>query len=1108
MKTFDVSKDYKREDFTEFLTDFLPDDFEPAEEETYFEYTNIEEGYKLGTSESLNLDVFEFRTKSNRDPRVTLTKEVVSCMKKYGYNQNALVVFYSTESHNWRLSLITSDYEVVNGKVRPLYSNPRRFSFKLGEDGKIHTPTVMLFNKGQVKEHIENGKTLTAFEDLQNRFAIEVVGDEFFKEYKVFYEDFVQYITGNRYLPKAKDKTAIHPENEHLFNQFLELANNDYDTACKYVRDYIKKLMGRLVFLHFLQKKGWLGVEENSAWGTGNKNFLLDLYKSSAIQEQDDFLEKVLEPLFFGMLNTTETERESLFKKEEWNTELLKKFKKIPYLNGGLFESDSLDNLNIKFPKELFSNETAPDFERKYQDERPYPYTKCCGLLDFFARYNFTIDETDPADMEIGVEPEMLGKIFENLLEDNKDKGAFYTPKEIVQYMCRESLIAYLLTDSKIEETRIRNFVLTHNEKFSNDETTELLHKLETVKVCDPAVGSGAFPMGMMNELFACRFSLEAGENNEINKSDAARIKKDIVKENIYGVDIEKGAVDIARLRFWLAIIVDETTPIPLPNLDYKIMQGNSLLESYEGIDLTNISTVESLSGLGKNLLDEWEDPNDAWKLLKNAEIEGFAENLKEYFDTSDHSKKAELQNDIMDFIRRRITDKLDLQSVADRKLSLEMETRISTFKTQLKTLSQTPNDPEAIKAQKDLAKAEEQHNKLLKKIHESEEKQEKVASLTLNNSKFFLWHTWFNDVFNRTDDCNKNGFDIVIGNPPYGAKVSDTDKKYFKAHYKCAETDNKLGLKGSTDTFTVFIEMGHDMLSTGGNLAFIVPMSVTSSDAMISLHKKIESDCSEIRVSSYSNRPQQIFDAACVRTSIIMFKRDGKNLEHLFTTKLIRRNKNTTIQYLIDNLEFVDSVNLKTPGRYAKVGTKIEADTLTKCFAYGKNIGSYKSEKGKPFFYRSAGGRYWNVVANYSTTESSSEKSMNVDFTNLIGMFLSSSVFYFYQQIYTDGLNLKQSEIENFPLPDFTVIPLERKTALEKLYDEYLADIEKNANVRTSSDSSTYNVSTFKEYKIVKSYALVEKIDNEVCSLYGLTPEETNFIKNYELEARMVGAE
>jgi hypothetical protein len=410
MKEFDVTKDYNREDFLEFLSDFLPEDYTQEEEQTYFNYINIEEGYKLGTCDSLDLDVFEFRTKSegNRDPRVTLTREAASFMKNYGSNQNALVIFYSNESHNWRFSLITTDYELVKGKVKPLYSNPKRFSFRLGGECKAHTPQTMLFKKGQICEHTENGKVISAIEDLKNRFALEVVSKQFFDEYKVFYEDFVQYITGNRYVKVGGkyERKPVSKENTKIFNQFKKLANDDYELACKYVRDYIKKLMGRLVFLHFLQKKGWLGVDAKDSWGKGNKNFLLDLFNSS--QYKNDFLEKVLEPLFFGMLNTDVAERKMLFNYKKWDTDLLKEFKQIPYLNGGLFEEEALDDIEIKFPQEMFSNPAKADKERTFNDRKdytkePYPFTESCGLLDFFARYNFTIDETDPADMEIGV---------------------------------------------------------------------------------------------------------------------------------------------------------------------------------------------------------------------------------------------------------------------------------------------------------------------------------------------------------------------------------------------------------------------------------------------------------------------------------------------------------------------------------------------------------------------------------------------------------------------------------------------------------------------------------------------------------------------------------
>ncbi len=796
MKTFDVTQDYNREDFLEFLSDFLPEDYTMEEEQSYYEYINIEEGYKLGTCDSLDLDVFEFRTKSNRDPRVTLTREVVSFMKKYGSNQNALVVFYSNDSHNWRFSLITTDYEIINGKIKPLYSNPRRFSFRLGGECKAHTPNVMLFKKGQICEHTENGKTVTAIEDLKNRFALEVVSKQFFDEYKVFYEDFVQYITGNRYVKVGGkyERKPVSKENTKIFNQFKKLANGDYELACKYVRDYIKKFMGRLVFLQFLQKKGWLGVAEKDSWGNGNKNFLLDLFTSS--NNKNDFLEKVLEPLFFGMLNTDIDDREKLFKEKEWDIALLDEFKQIPYLNGGLFEDDNLDKIEIKFPQEMFSNPAKADKERTFNDKKDYskelyPFTESCGLLDFFARYNFTIDETDPADMEIGVEPEMLGKIFENLLEDNKDKGAFYTPKEIVQYMCRESLIAYLGDNEKV-----RSLVTTHNADYTDSEKTELIKKLKEVKVCDPAVGSGAFPMGMLNELFACRIAL--GENE-----DAAEIKKQIVRENIYGVDIEKGAVDIARLRFWLAIIVDEKEPIPLPNLDYKIMQGNSLLENFDGIDLSKLTEKRKIED-GYAVM--FEDSDEIIQQLKNA-VDGF-------YVPNDHEAKTKIRNQISEQV---------IQLLKERQLP-----------------------PATIK---------------------------KLETIDLHsNSEFFLWHTWFGDVFNRPNNCN--GFDIVIGNPPYGVSIKNDYRN---------KVINALGKVPDYEIYYYFVELSKNLISNNGILSYIIPntwlFNTFAKNYRISTTEywniKEILDCSKFK----------IFEAATVYNTIILFQK-SKN----FNEKVIYR--------------------------------------------------------------------------------------------------------------------------------------------------------------------------------------------------------------------------
>ena len=932
MKMFDVSQDYDRKNFEDFLYDFLPDDFEGETEDVYFDFKNIEEGVHLGSCGSLDLDIFEFRTKSTKDPRVTLTKEVVSCMKKYAYKPNALVSFYSSESHSWRLSLITTDYSKENGRLKTEHSNPRRFSFKLGKDCKAHTPEQMLFEKGKIRERTENGKTLSAIEDLKSRFALEVVSKQFFDEYKVFYEDFVQFITGNRYVKSSGkyERKSVSKENSKIFSQFKKLANDDYELACKYVRDYVKKFMGRLVFLQFLQKKGWLCVAKDAKWGDGNKNFLLDLF--SASKYQGDFLEKVLEPLFFGMLNTDVEDRKNLFKAKNWDISLLDDFKQIPYLNGGLFESDSLDEIKIGFPKELFSNPAKADTERTFNDKKdytkePYPFTDSCGLLDFFARYNFTIDETDPADMEIGVEPEMLGKIFENLLEDNKDKGAFYTPKEIVQYMCRESLIAYLansviepveMTDSNrvvstssttVAEQKIRNFVLHHDAaSFTDAEKSALLAHLRAVKVCDPAVGSGAFPMGMLNELFACRVAL--GENE-----DAAEIKKQIVRENIYGVDIEKGAVDIARLRFWLAIIVDEKEPIPLPNLDYKIMQGNSLLESFEGEDLSSLTKANGA------LFDSEEIISQLTKA-----IDGF-------YVPSDHIAKAK--------IRRQISEKV-LQLLKERQLppaTIKKLEKIDLHENSCFFLWHTwfgdvfgnsydVNSPEidvlnaeikAINAQ--IAALNKSYKKGLREIvgrlinlsnFQAEEIEQELKAIKIELEKMYghisqsiieaesAKNALFESLNGKIEILNNElkeldkvlpkkytfdgGFDIVIGNPPYIKEY--TNKAAFDGF-----RENSPYYMGKMDLWYGFACHGIDLLKNRGHLCFIAQNNWTTSSGAKLMRNKVISDSKIKQLLDFNT--YMVFENAEIQTMVMLFERNAKEDNYSFDYRTLLADAN-----------------------------------------------------------------------------------------------------------------------------------------------------------------------------------------------------------------------
>ena len=651
--------------------------------------------------------------------RVAIQNCVRKVMQDYS---NAIIFFHFTDNaKEWRVSYV---YRAGTNKSS---TSAKRYTYLCGPEHVCRT----------VSERFEalKGLPLIKNEDMVEAFSVEPLSKEFFDEYKKFYEDFVQYITGNRYVKVGGkyEKKAVGKENKAIFSQFKEIAGGDYDRACKLVRDYVKKLMGRLVFLHFLQKKGWLGVSEGEPWGSGDRNFIQNLFANACDGVKDDFLSHALEPLFFRTLNT-DRGKEALAPDEisavyGWNV-------RIPYLNGGLFEEDELDRMRVRFKKEHFSD-----------------------LLDFFSRYNFTIDESDPTDKEIGIDPEMLGKIFENLLEDNKDKGAFYTPKEIVQYMCRESLAAYLCADGGADAGKVRRILERgDSEGMGEGEKSALLGRLRAVKVCDLAVGSGAFPMGMMNELLALRSAL--GDTEETSE-----IKKQIVRDNIYGVDIEKGAVDIARLRFWLAIIVDEKEPIPLPNLDYKIMRGNSLLESFEGVDLSALTK------------------DDGNFQFAADEIEYLLESLKTYFDK--HTEKEAIRDSIkatvIDLVRNRGINASAL---------------------------------------------------------------EKLERMSLHdNGDFFLWHTWFGDVFNGKD--GQDGFNIVIGNPPYIKELGNVEI-FSKIN------DTSFGKKyhaGKMDYWFYFMHKAIELVCKNGIVSFITSRYWINSSGSKKLIKHISDEMSFINI-------------------------------------------------------------------------------------------------------------------------------------------------------------------------------------------------------------------------------------------------------------------
>lgn len=633
---------------------------------------------------------------------------------------HAFLIFHyeNPKDRSWRFSYA---YKYSKHNM----TEAKRYTYLLGKNFSCRTVT---------ERFLQLSKSNLGDADLLDAFSVEALSKEFFTKYKEQYLKFCQFLYDNR------------NNREYFGGEFAVWED-------KKLRDYVKKMMGRITFIYFLQRKGWMN---------GELQYMNNAFNRS--QYKDDYLDKFLEPLFFGVLNTASNDRPALFFKEGWENSLLKEWENVPYLNGGLFDKDVYDKPKSKFPAALFQE-----------------------LFDFYSQYNFTIDENAPDDAEVGVDPEMLGKIFENLLEDNKDKGAYYTPKEIVDYMCNESLIAYLQTDvdDNDKKQEIRDFVITHNKSsLVTVDINSIIQRLQNVKICDPAIGSGAFPMGMLNLLVKCREALED------NIESRVKLKTEIIQNNIFGVDLEQGAVDIARLRFWLSIVVDENMDAkdvpPLPNLDYKIMCGNSLLNRY---------------GLDEPLKDVFKAYNKYKDEEEKMSFEKYKQMVDDYTNTSDHLAKERFKDTIN-----------DIKNVFRFQLSNEEINNINKVKRCIMDI-EYPSFFDFTKQEKIIR--EKQLKELKTKLNKLEKERENIENNKLYEGAF-EWRIEFPQLL----DCNGNfiGFDIIIANPPFGAKLKKEEKEIYKEKFSDVHMR-------TPETFCYFISQALRLARNSGSIiTYIVP--------------------------------------------------------------------------------------------------------------------------------------------------------------------------------------------------------------------------------------------------------------------------------------------
>jgi type I restriction-modification system DNA methylase subunit len=677
------------------------------------------------TGVSKKIAIYEIDVAANVDlprNRVSLRELIARCIDQV--NAHAVLAFFiQSGCDEYRLTYAArgSELDLETLEVQTRETAPKRFTFLLGPAEPCRTAAQRLAELAEKKDEV-------TLRDVECAFSVERLNKEFFATYKHHYQVFVEYLINDTDAPeKIFGVTAARDDEE------------EFERACKPLRDFVKRLLGRIVFLHFLQRKGWLGSKPNSKeWENGDRDFILHYFeKAEQSGEAAQFHSGRLTPLFFDVLNNPDRPRD-LFAPTGT---------RIPYLNGGLFEDTLADACQIDFPAVFFRE-----------------------LLDFFSQYNFTIDENDPEENEVGIDPEMLGHIFENLLEDNKDKGAYYTPKAIVQYMCQQALLQYLrahvgehpeldrlVIEKDTGDRNVRSWVRQHAQQIEQ--------LIDNVKICDPAVGSGAFPIGMLNEMLQIKLALDF----TLNPHEA---KKALVENSLHGVDIDPGAIEIARLRFWLSLVVDAKTPEPLPNLDYKVYCADSLVERVRG-EAVNVGTKTP------------DDPQ-----LRTA-IENLVAAKHKLYEAHSKPQKREARHAL--YAALGSLAQIELTHLRNQAHFTDEE--FGRVVDSIEELGKLLRDLDAMKK----AKVADRERALDAIQHWFEDP----------NKPTFLWQLHFAEIF------ADGGFHIVIENPPY---VRQESIRHIKPRLKKVFTC----YTGMADLFVYFYERSIELLRERGTLSII----------------------------------------------------------------------------------------------------------------------------------------------------------------------------------------------------------------------------------------------------------------------------------------------
>lgn len=846
----EFNKRYNRTEFVDFLQyKFLPEDFvvEATSLDIERQTKYIRAITKLGSSKTLDLVVYEVRHNSTQDARVGLSKEAFRFLADE-WESRALVLFVPENSDaNYRFSLITIDLnETEEGRLQRIYSNPRRYSYYLGEGIAYYTPNKYLNNLGRV----------TNEKDLAERFSVEVLTKAFYQELSDWYAWAVKII---RFPNKLDDK-------------------NDDD---KYNAEAAIRLVTRLIFVWFLKQKQLIPEEffdeeyiRENLIEDFNPNTKVDLFYKSY---ESKYYKAILQNLFFAMLNSPITkegnselsERHFRFGRGDYDNNKLMRYetmfknpqlfidlanRTVPFLNGGLFDClDDKDNKNyvdgfsdreevkksLVVPDYLFFGEEVGkniDLSEWYGDKKK-KRVSARGIIDILKRYNFTVEENTPFDQEVSLDPELLGKVFENLLASynpetqttRKQTGSFYTPRDIVQYMVDESLIAHLkrIVGEELEaEYRKLVSYVDEEDLLTDAQKQQVMEAIYHCKILDPACGSGAFPVGMLQQMVhilskldptneqwrkmmldkavnesRTAFQAESREEREerlkdiensfdenLNNPDYAR-KLYLIENCIYGVDIQPIAIQISKLRFFISLVVDQKTTAdpannfgirPLPNLEAKFVAANSLIP---------LAKTENNLGRTPEIIEIENKLKEANHKIFGAKTVRTKRKWKERLIT----------------LRAEMAEKLSDNGF----LTTDAANQLASW-----------------------------------------------DMFNQNTSASFFDAEWMFGI--------KDGFDVVIGNPPYGVSI--------KGDYRKAVV-SALGNVPDYEIYYYFIECAKQFLCEYGILSYIIPNTWLFNTYAAKYRRNLFTYWMLIEVLDCTKFP--IFESATVLNSIILWQKN-----------------------------------------------------------------------------------------------------------------------------------------------------------------------------------------------------------------------------------------